>query len=258
MTRRIAWLLVLASVAAAQGGRDSGTTGRAILFVRWTRTDESHDIFMAAWRALEPHFVGQVNRRRLASFDGDAKKAHAYFAQHKDVVLVVAFGAEAARVTREVLPKKPVLEVSPEKSAHVSTRVDRDRLARLLMAFHPRARQILVLGPPERLAGFEASPQGELAWVPEQGAARPVKVPLVTTSPAAPKDVAALTVRPDPDGVGLKVAALVLRKLRDGKPFRRERVSRLRVTVDLRAAAAAGHEVPLKFLAKADVVRRAR
>ncbi|MHC4819798.1 MAG: hypothetical protein ACYTF8_17265, partial [Planctomycetota bacterium] len=232
--------------------------GRAILFVRWTQTAESQDIWMAAWQALEPHFIGQINRRRLATFQGDAKNARAYFAEHKDAVLVVAFGAEAARVTRKILPKTPVLEVSPEKSAHVSTRVDRVRLARLLMAFHPRARRITVLGPPERLAGFEASPQGELAWVPEQGAAKPVTVPLVTTSPAVPKDVAALTVRPNPDGVGLKVAALVLRKLRDKKPFRKERVSRLRVTVDLRAAAAAGHEVPLEFLAKADVVRRAR
>jgi len=256
--KRLVWLLFLTSLAAAQGGRDSGTTGRAILFVRWTRTDESNDIWFAAWRALEPHFVGQVNRRRLTSFDGDARKARAYFAQHRDVVLVVAFGAEAARVSRDILPKTPVLEVSPEKSAHVSTHVDRDRFARLLMAFHPRARRIAVLGPPERLAGFQASPQGEVAWVPEGGAVKAVTVPLVTTSPAVPRDVAALTVRPDPGSVGLKVAALVLRKLRDGKPFRRERVSRLRVTVDLGAAAAAGHEVPLKFLAKADVVRRAR
>jgi len=256
--KRLAWLLFLTSLAVAQGGRDSGTTGRAILFVRWTSTDESYDAYLAAWSALEPHFVGQVNRRRLATFDGNAKKARAYLAQHKDVVLVVAFGAEAARVTHKILPRTPVLEVSPRKSAHVSTRVDRQRLARLFMAFHPRARRITVLGPPERLPGFAASPEGELAWVPEQGAVKPVTVPLVTTSPAVPKDVAALTVRPDPDGVGRKVAALVLRKLRDGKPFRKERVSRLRVTVDLRAAAAAGHEVPLKFLATADVVRGVR
>lgn len=254
--KRLALLGFLISVAAAQGGRDSGTTGRAILFVRWTSTTESKDIWMAAWQALEPHFVGRINRRRLATFDGDAKSARAYFAQHRDVVLVVAFGARAARVTREILPKTPVLEVSPEKSAHVSTRVDRNRFAWLLRRFHPRARRITVLGPPEPLAGFDASPQGELAWVPEDGRVAPVKVPLVTTSPEVPRDVAALTVRPDPDGLGLKVAALVLSKLRDGKPLRRERVSRLRVTVDLRAAAKAGHEVPLRFLAKADVVRR--
>jgi hypothetical protein len=256
--KRLAWLLLLISVAAAQGGRDSGTTGRAILFVRWTRTDESNDIWFAAWRALEPHFVGQVNRRRLATFEGEERRAREYFAEHKDVVLVVAFGAEAARVTRAILPKTPVLEVSAQESAHVSTRVDRKRLARLFMGFHPRARRIAVLGPAERLAGFEVSPHGELAWVPEGGAPKPVTVPLVTTSPAVAKGVAALTVRPDPDGLGLKVAGLVLRKLRDGKPFRKERVSRLRVTVDLQAAARAGYEVPLAFLAKADVVRRPR
>jgi len=256
--KRLAWLLFLTSLAVAQGGRDSGTTGRAILFVQMQRTDESGEIWSAAWSALEPHFVGQINRRRLATFEGDAKKARAYFAQHKDVVLVVAFGAEAARVTRKILPETPVLEVSPAKSAHVSTRVDRDRFARLLMGFHPRARRIAVLGPPERLAGFEVSARGELAWVPEQGAVKPVTVPLVTTSPAVPRDVAALTVRPHPDGVGLKVAALVLRKLRDGKPFRKERVARLRVTVDLGAARRVGYEVPLKFLATADVVRRPR
>lgn len=256
--KRLLLLGFLISAAAAQGGRDSGTTGRAILFVRWTKTDESQDTWMAAWQALEPHFVGQVNRRRLASFEGDAKNARAYFARHKDAVLVVAFGAKAARVTRGILPKTPVLEVSPEESAHISTRVDRARFARLLMTFHPRARRITVLGPPERLAGFEVSPEGDLAWVPERGTAQPVTVPLVTTSSTVPKDVAALTVRPHPDGVGLKVAALVLRKLRDGKPFRKERVSRLRITVDLRAASAAGHEVPLEFLAKAEVVRRGR
>ena len=121
--KRLVWLLFLTSMAAAQGGRDSGTTGRAILFVRWQRTDESHAIYSVAWRALEPHFVGQVNRRRLASFDGDEKKARAFFARHKDVVLVVAFGVETARVTRKIVPETPVLEVSPGKSAHVSTRV---------------------------------------------------------------------------------------------------------------------------------------
>jgi hypothetical protein len=140
----------------------------------------------------------------------------------------------------------------------VSTRVDRDRFARLLLAFHPRARRIAVLGPPERLADFKISPEGELAWVPEEGAAKPVAVPLVTTSPAVPKGVAALTVRPDPRSAGLKVAALVVRKLRDKKPFREERVSRLRITVDLDAAHRVGYEVPLNFLARADVVRRSR
>ncbi|MHC4729908.1 MAG: hypothetical protein ACYS6Z_04850, partial [Planctomycetota bacterium] len=242
--KRLVWLLFLTSMTVAQGGRDSGTTGRAILFVRWERTDESHAIWVAAWRALEPHFVGQVNRRRLASFDGDEKKARAFFAQHKDVVLVVAFGAEAARVTRKILPETPVLEVSPGRSAHVSTRVDRERFARLLLAFHPRARRIAVLGPAERLADYEISPRGELAWVPEEGAAKTVAVPLVTTSSAVPKGVAALTVRPDPQSAGLKVAALVVRKLRDGKPFREERASRLRITVDLGAARRVGYEVP--------------
>jgi len=256
--KRLVWLLLLTATTLAQGGRDSGTTGRAVLFVRWTRTDESHDIWSAAWRALEPHFAGQINRRRLASFDGDEKKARAYFAEHKDTVLVVAFGADAARVTRKIRPGTPVLEVSPGKSAHVSTRVDRERFARLLLAFHPRARRITVLGPPERLPNFEVSAGGDLAWVPEEGAAKPVAVPLVTTSSAVPKGVAALTVRPDPRSAGLKVAALVVRKLRDRKPFREERVSRLRITVDLDAARRVGYEVPLNFLARADVVRRSR
>ncbi|MHC4550620.1 MAG: hypothetical protein ACYTEZ_17805 [Planctomycetota bacterium] len=281
--RRWVSLALLAPLLCAQGGRDAGRTGRAILFVRMQRTAESGDIYRAAWSALEPHFVDQVNRRRLADFDGDANRARAYFAQHEDVVLVVAFGEKTARLTREILPRTPVLEVSPSPAAHVSVRVDRERLARLLKTFHPRARRVWVVGGHETLRDLEtrAEPEGcDLAWANEGAAFRRAdlretlnaatpprgtlgallwrRIPIVSTSETLPAGTAVLTVRPDPTAAGLKVAVQVLRKLRDRRPFETMRVAQLRVEVDLRAARRVDYDVSLKLLARADVVRRAR
>jgi hypothetical protein len=65
---------------------------------------------------------------------------------------------------------------------------------------------------------------------------------------------ATLSVRPDATSAGMKVASLVVRKLRDGREFERQRVARLRVTVDLGAMPST--EVDPKLLAHADAVRR--
>ena len=120
------------------------------------RTDESAAIYRAAWRALEPHFVGEINRRRLADFDGDPGRAKRYFATHKDAVLVVAFDHLSAGTARAALGKTPVLEVSPAASAQVRTRVDREALARLLRAFKPDAKLVAVFSRTlEPLPGFK-------------------------------------------------------------------------------------------------------
>ncbi len=265
--RNLCCLLVCATGFAQEppspeGGRDTGE-GRAIHFVRWQKSAEAGAIYNATWRALEPHLV-DIGRRRLVDFDGDPGRAGAYFAAAKDAAIVVAFGAPAAKAARAALPGTPVIEVSDSPGADMVLRVDRERLAALLKVFQPGARKVAVFGPvEEKLPDLEAKPCAtaadaagcDIAWVAEGGALPDgVRVPVVATSADA---TAALTVRPDPAGAGLKVAALVVLKLRDGKDPTPQRVTRLQVTVDLDAARAAGHEVPLLLLARADAVRRA-
>ena len=50
----------------------------------------------------------------------------------------------------------------------------------------------------------------------------------------------------------------MLAHLRTGKPFSRVNVKRMRLTIDLGAARRANITVPLKLLARADVVRPSR
>jgi hypothetical protein len=241
-----------------EGGRDTGE-GRAIHFVRWHKSAEAGTIYNAAWRALEPHLL-DLGRRRLVDFDGDPGKARAYFAGAKDVALVVAFGAEAAAAARVAPPHPPVIEVSESPEADVVLRVDRGRLAVLVKLLRAQAK-VALFGPiGEKLADLEtrrcetaADARGcELAWVAEGGSLpEGVTLPVVATAMDVP---ATLAVRPDPTSAGLKVASLVVGKLRDGREVARQHVARLHVTVDL--GAAGGSEVDLKLLAHADAVRR--
>jgi len=256
--------LVLCAAAFAQdSGRDTGE-GRSIHFVRWERSAETAAVYDAAWRALEPHLVGEVGRRRLVTFDGDADRAREYFAGARDAAFIVAFGPQAASAAREALPRIPVIEVSQSTEADVILRADRERLADLMRLFMPDARKVAVFGAAdEALKGFEtvacrtaADAAGcDLGWVTE-GASVPegLAIPVVSTAADAP---GALTVRPDPAGAGLKVAALVVGKLRDGREPTPQYVSRQWVGVDLGAARAVDYEVPLRALAWADYVRRA-
>lgn len=244
--------------ANPEGGRDTGE-GRAIHFVRWQKSAEAGAIYNAAWRALEPHLLG-IGRQRLVDFDGDPERARAHFAAAKDVALVVAFGAGAAEAARAAVPGTPVLEVSESPAADVVLRVDRERFAVLVKLFRTRAK-VALFGPvDEPLADLEtrfcrtaADALGcDIAWVAEGGRLpEGVKLPVVTTATDVP---ATLSVRPDAASAGLKVAALVVRKLRDGRDFARQHVARLHVTVDLGPTPAA--EVDLKLLAHADAVRR--
>ena len=243
-----------------EGGRDTGQ-GRAIHFVRWHKSAEAGAIYNAAWRALEPHLL-DIGRQRLVDFDGDPERARAYFAGTKDVALVVAFGSLAADAARAALPGTPVLEVSESPEADVALRVDRERLAVLVKLFRARAK-VALFGPvEERLSDLEtkrcrtaADAVGfDIAWVAEGGKLpEGVTLPVVTTAVDVP---ATLTVRPDATSAGLKVAALVVKKLRDGKDFTRQHVARLHVTVDLGPTVEAGRDVDLRLLAHADAVRR--
>jgi len=243
-----------------EGGRDTGE-GRAIHFVRWRKSAESGAIYNAAWRALEPHLL-DLGRRRLVDFDGDPERARAYFADAKDVALVVAFGAEAAAAARAAPAPPPVLEVSEATTADVVLRVDRERLAVLVKLLRAQAK-VALFGPiEEKLADLEtrrcataAEARGcDVAWVSEGGSLpEGVTLPVVTTAVGLP---ATLTVRPDPASAGLKVAALVVRKLRDGRDFTQETVARLHVAVDLGPTPAAAAGIDLKLLAHADAVRR--
>jgi hypothetical protein len=257
--------LLLCAFAFAQdpgGGRDTGE-GRAIHFVRWQRSVEAGEIYLAAWRALEPHLV-ELGRRRLVDFDGDPARARAYFAAAKEVALVVAFGEEAAAAARAALPKTPVVHVSTAEDADVVLRVDRERLAALVRLFHPRARQVALFGPADetlkdlktkRCATAADAKDTDVAWVAEGGALPDgVQPAVISTAPDVP---GALTVRPDPQGAGLKTAAAVVARLRDGRDPGPRHVARLHLTVDLAAARAAGHEVPLPLLARADAVKGA-
>ncbi len=272
---RHAGLLLLAAALALgqdEGGRDTGTGPRPVVFVRARRTAESGEIYNAAWRGLEAHF-GVMSRRRLADFDGDPKRAAAFFSENGDAVLIVAFGPE---VLRFLPPGKPVLRVGEEKEAHVIARTDRARLAQAIRAFRPKARRVALFSDAdEALPGMEvvrcdrpeAAVGCDLAWLPE-GSSRdarelrkaldPLALPLVSTRADVDAGIAALTVRPDPHGLGLKLAAAMLLWARGEEgAFAPKTVGRHRTVIDLVAARAAGHEVPLGALAKADVVRRA-
>lgn len=273
--RRIA-LVLLAAAAAAQdqgqdGGRDAGLGAKPVVFVRWRRTPETARIYGEAWQALEPHF-GALSRRRLFDFDGDAQRARSFFAHNADAPLVVAFDAESAAAARAHLPRAALVSVFASEGAVVDTRCDRERLARLLQRFAPRARKVAVFGPKEELPGFETracrAPEEargcDVAWIPEgsgedAGALRraldPMGIPLVSTSPFV-EEGAALRARPDPAAVARRAAAIVLSHLRDGVPIAPRRVGLLEVSLDLGAARAAGHEPPLAAIARASRIRR--
>jgi len=265
-------ILVVAGAALAQdsGGRDTGKGAPPILFVRSARTAESAAIYRAAWKALEPYY-GVMSRERMFNFDGEPNRANRFFAEHPNPKLVVAFDPQAAKWT----PKRhAVLRVGPEADAIVDTRADRTLLARLLRRFRPLARKVGVFGlADEKLAGFKVVPCKEakdardcdIAWVTEDARVDGRKlraeldalgVPLVSTSATLPETIAAVTVRPDPRGLGLQLAAQILEYARSGRAFKRVRIARHRVVVDLNAARAAKVRVPLALLARADVVRR--
>ena len=266
-------LLLFAALVCAQdsGGRDTGKGKRPVIFVRSARDAESAAIYRVAWKALEPYY-GVLSRERLYNFDGEKKRAMRYFAQHERARLVVAFDTEAASWT----PKdRTLLRVGVDAGAHIDTRTDRTHFARILRSFRPRARRVALFGDAkERLRGYELVPCRvpedsagcDVAWITEDAlvdvsALRrrldASRIPLVSTSPNVANGLAALSVRPDPRGLGLMLAAQLLEYARRDRPFRRMRVGRHRVVVDLGAAQAGGVRVPLDLLAKADVVRKA-
>jgi hypothetical protein len=258
--RRTVTVLLLAATLLAQdvGGRDPGRGQPPVVFVRWRPSAESKAVFDAAWRALEP--FGMLSRRRLVDFDEDPDRAREVIAANADAALFVALDRESAGAVRETMPDTPVLEVSPGELAAVATRVDRARLARLVRRLAPAATKVTVVSPrAEKLPRFETGPGGDLVWVAEGGQLeRAPEAAVVSTSPRLAEGLATLTVRPDPRSVGWRVAALVVKKIRDDAPFERAEVARLFVTVDLRAAQAAGYRVPLGMLARADAVRGTR
>jgi hypothetical protein len=138
--------------------------------------------------------------------------------------------------------------------------VDRERLAVLVKLLRAQAKVALFGPADETLSDLEtrrcataADAQGcDVAWVAEGGTLpEGVTLPVVATAMDVP---GTLSVRPDAAGAGLKVASLVVRKLRDGRDFERQHVARLHVTVDLSAAPAT--VVDPKLLAHADAVRR--
>lgn len=259
--RLIGWLAALAALAAAQGGRDTGEGENPVAFLRWKPTAESGAIYNTAWKALEPHF-GVLSRQRLFDFDGDPKRAQELMG--REAALVVAFDAPSAG-------RWPERDVPVLRAYGMET--DRTRFARWLKVFLPGASRVAVFGKAADLPGYTlvtcttaAAAEGcDAAWIPEESAvdARTLRreldamrIPLVTTSPEVAEGVAALVVRPDPTSLGLDLAAVILGHVRDGTPLRAPTATRLRVTIDLRASRAAGHETPLEALARADVVRR--
>lgn len=269
---RCALLLLLAAAPAPaqEGGRDDGTEGKPMTFVRWRRLAESGRIYNAAWASMEPHF-GVVARRRLFDLDGDAERCETFFRENADSAILVAFGADAEKRARAALPGAVVLGVGP--GLLVDTTADRAQFAALLRTFRPGARRIALFGPAEELPGFEvkrcATPADaigcDLAWASEGASVGALelrraldagKVPLVSTSDALEDGFAALTVRPHEESVGRALAALALRCARDGAAPARTAVARMRVTLDLKACRAAGHAVPFAALARADAVRR--
>jgi len=265
-SRPLRFLLALlaCSLALAQeplknpeGGRDGGE-GPAIHFVRWRKSQETADIYLAAWRALEPHLV-DIARRRLVDFDGDPAKAKAYFEKEKDAKMIVAFGAETAAAARAAAPGTPLIEVSESPDADVVLRVDRMRLAVLVKLLHAGAK-VALFGPvDEKLADLQTKrcatavdAKGcDVAWVSEGGTLpEGLAIPVVSTAADVP---ATVTVRPNATSAGMKIASLIVGKLRDGKEPTQQHVARLHVAVDLGAAP---EEVDLKVLAHADAVRR--
>ena len=134
------------------------------------------------------------------------------------------------------------------------------------LSFRPLARKVVVYGNKDaKLPGFrivEKAEEADLAWVTEgydgDGAklrkkldAR--KVPLISTHV---RIEGAVDVRPDPRGVGLQLAARLLKAARTGVLPPEGKVTRHRVVVDIDLARAAGYQAPLALLARADVVRR--
>jgi len=265
-------LVAALTTAEAQdsGGRDTGKGAPPIYFVRSARTAESAAIYRAAWKGLEP-FYGIMSRERMFDFDGERNRAEEYFAGKAKPKLVVAFDPQAAAW----VPKGvTTLRVGPEAGVIVNTRADRARLARLLRLFRPLARKVAVFGSAkETLAGFQTVPCAkaedargcDVAWVTEDARLDGRKlreeldalgIPFVSTSAVLPEKLFAVTVRPDPRGLGLQLAAQVLEFSRSGRPFREVSIARHRVVVNLDAARAVKVRVPLSLLARADVVRR--
>jgi len=232
-------ILLLAAPLLAQGGRDTGEGAPLVLFVRSERTGESKEIYDAAWKALEPHF-GVLARERLFAFDGEKRRAELFFAGHREYRTVVCFDEESRRWCPD--PKKVVV---------VESRTDRREVARVIRLLRPLARKVFVLGDAkESLPGFEIVPRREdadVAWVTEdfRGEIGKLGIPLVSTSA---RFDGVVTVRPDPRGVGLQLAAQLLAQRPDRHP-----VTRQRVVVDMDAADA---RIPLRLLARADIVRR--
>ena len=129
------------------------------------------------------------------------------------------------------MPKAAILQVYEQDGAHVHARADAKRFA--------DATRML---------------DRELHWVKEGQRAPQDKRAFVSTS--SYPEGAVVTMRPDPRSLGLHVAAQILQHLRTGKAFSRVTVRRMRLTVDLGAAKRAGLRIPIRLLARADVVRR--
>ncbi|MGQ0613164.1 MAG: hypothetical protein ACT4PV_05440 [Planctomycetaceae bacterium] len=265
--------LVLCAAALGQdGGRDSGTEGKPLLFLRWRRTPESARVYAAMWQALERHF-GVIARRRLAELDGDKERALAFLARNADAAAVIALDAESAAAATAGLPGALLLTLHPGPGTTVDTRADREQWSGCLALFKPGARRIALFGPAEMLPGYvtvvctsaEQARGCDLAWVSEGGpgdaaelrrALDALRIPLVTTSPLLPDEQPALRLRPDAAGVGRRAAAIALWRMRDGAEPPPGRVSKMTLSLDLRAARAAGHEIPLAAIARADSIRR--
>jgi len=239
--KRPALILLLAGPVLAQGGRDTGKGAPLLLFVRSERTAESKEIYDSAWKALEPHF-GTFARERMHNFDGDKRQAELYFAEHAEFAVAVCFD----RQSYEWCP-------DPKKAVLTQSRTDRKELLRVVRLLRPLARRVHILGKPdETLPGFEkveAAKDADLVWVTEdyRGKVPDAGVPVVSTSPYHDGVV---TVRPDPRGVGLQLAAQLLGGLKERRP-----VTKQRVVVDMDAAKA---RLPLPLLARADIVRRTK
>ncbi|MHC4934272.1 MAG: hypothetical protein ACYTGV_19035, partial [Planctomycetota bacterium] len=207
--RVLAILLLATLFAPAQdlGGRDRGTGPNPVLFVRWTESPESEEIYHSAWVALEPHY-GVLTRRRLLTFDGSTEKARKIFAAHKDAALVVAFDGRAADAARKALPKAHLLEVGSGTKALVQAVADRAYFAAALRDLLPGAKRIaLFAAAAEPLPGFdvkvcktvEEAAGCDAAWVPEESTidVRSLrsgldrrKIPLVATSDRVPPEAA--------------------------------------------------------------------
>jgi hypothetical protein len=241
-------------VAFAEGGRESGKGAPLVLFVRSARTEESKAIYDAAWKALEPYF-GLLSRKRLYAFDGDPKRARTFFAQHENSRYVVSFDADAT-----------ALCPSPRRVVSVLPKADRREVARIARTFRPMARKVVVFGNKnEKLPGFrivDKAVDADLAWVTEDytGDAKTIqkqlagrRTPLLSTSV---RITGAVIVRPDPRGVGLQLAARLLKAARTGVLPPETAITRHRVVVDLDRVKSTGHRAPLPLLARADVVRR--